>query len=466
MPLVSSRLSLGRTLAIVIAIVIALVALSTAPVGAQGGRVDGVVYDSLAGHPLEGALIQMLAAPPAKGGYTSTSDSLGRFHMEGVPPGSYIAGFLSPVLDTLGVTAPYVAVEVENGASTHFELAVPTAARLMRAICGASTRARTNARPDSAGMLVGLVSDAKSGLPISGGTAVLLWTVLTIDTHGGRQEVRQLPGATNESGWFAMCGLDPGDYRIRSEYQGRASGLVDIEIKPHEVTRVSLVVGSDSASASDTARKGGKATLSGTVLEGKRPVEGAQVSVDGASASATTNDRGFFSLGSLPDGTRMAEVRAIGYAPVRAKVELSAQEPRTISIVMDKKVNTLGAVTVFGKQSRRVRDLTGFSERAKNSSGRFLTATEIERAHALTACDLMRGVAGVRIEQGRFGCEATMRGNCHPTIYLDDSRFEGGLAALSSFVRPSDILGVEIYTSATAPPQFNEGCAMIVVWSR
>jgi hypothetical protein len=206
--------------------------------------------------------------------------------------------------------------------------------------------------------------------------------------------------------------------------------------------------------------------LSGNVTDGKRPVEGAQVSVDGSSASATTDARGVFSLGGLPDGTRMAEARALGYAPVRVRVELSAQEPRSVNIVMDKKVNTLGAVTVFGKQSRRVRDLTGFAERSRLGNGRFLTPSDIEQAHALTTCDLMRRVVGLRIEQTARGCEATMRGNCHPTVYLDNSRFDGGLPSLSSFVRPSDLMGVEIYTSATAPPQFNGGCGMIVAWTR
>jgi hypothetical protein len=44
---------------------------------AQGGTVEGIVFDSLDGRPLAGALVQIVASPPGQEAYSATSDSLG-----------------------------------------------------------------------------------------------------------------------------------------------------------------------------------------------------------------------------------------------------------------------------------------------------------------------------------------------------------------------------------------------------
>jgi len=256
-----------------------------------------------------------------------------------------------------------------------------------------------------------------------------------------------------------------------------------VAIRPHDLARLSLLLGGSAAASARDSVAGGGATLSGIVRSSDgRPLEGAQVAVDGSAASATTDARGAFVLSGLPDGTRMAEARALGYEPTRVRVEPSRTEPRTVTIAMQKRVATLQEVTVFGRRTQRMRDLTGFAERRQRGFGRFMTREEIGERNFLSACDLLRRFAGVIvIDDGTMGCKVNIRGAtsgaspvgmgavpnlCEPTLYQDNVPYSGSLSEFAHTVFPRDIMGIEVYTSATEPPQFAGLCGAIVVWTR
>jgi hypothetical protein len=149
---------------------------------------------------------------------------------------------------------------------------------------------------------------------------------------------------------------------------------------------------------------------------------------------------------------------------------------------MGKRVAALDQVTVFGKRSRRMRDLTGFAERKQKGFGRFITRQEIDDRNVLSACDLLRQVPGVSVfDDGTTGCSANIRGSttgttlgsgrqaphlCEPTVYEDNMPFGGTFSEFTRTVLPKEILGIEIYSSATEPPQFFGACGVIVVWTR
>jgi len=245
---------------------------------------------------------------------------------------------------------------------------------------------------------------------------------------------------------------------------------------------VSFALGadSDSAIARDSTPRPGGATLAGVVTNsGGHPVEGAQVVIDGSALSAVTDARGAFSLTGLPDGTRTAEARALGYAPSRVTVEPSRSETRKVTIVMGKAVRALDAVTVYGKPTGRMRDLSGFMERKRQGFGRFITRADIDQSSAISVCDLLRRVVGLQVmEGGLSGCAVSVRGSasmiraaggggtCQPTVYLDNAPFGGGVSEFTREVSPQQIMGIEVYTTATAPPQFAGPCGSIVVWTR
>ena len=447
-------------------VTIALTALAFAPVRAraQTGRVDGVVYDSLLREPLAGAIVQLVQPPPGRNAYAATTDSLGRFRMSGVRAGQYITGILHPLLDTLGVTAPYGSVTIADGADAHIALAIPPAARLTSAICTPARSTDVAKGRDSTGTVVGHVNDARTGAPVASTLIAVVWQVLAVDARGVRRETRQLHARTNDEGWFALCALDAGEYQLRAENGVRTTGYLDLTLQPHEIARTTLVLGADSAAES---RLAGKVTT-----KDGRALEGAQIVVDGTSATATTDARGVFSLGGLPNGSRMVEARALGYAPARAPVTPAVDDPPVVTIVMEKRVETLQTLTVFGKESRRVRDFTGFLERSTRGFGHFITRERIDRTSSTSVCDLLREVPGVGISSdGGIGCDASIRGmgslsRCGFTVYLDNLKFDGSVQEFTRTISPREIAGIEVYSSATEPAQFPGGCGSLVVWTR
>ena len=458
---------------IIVAALLAALVLAPAGARAQAGRVDGVVFDSLRKRPLAGAIVQLIEAPPGRGAYAATTDSLGRFRLSDVQAGQYITGILDPLLDTLGVLAPYRAVTVTAGAEARVSLAIPSAARLTSAICAPGQARRVAKAADSTGTLVGHVYDAQKGAPAASSLIAVVWPVLTLDAHGVHRESRQLQARANDDGWFAICSLDPGEYQLRAENGTRNTGFIDAVVQPHDIARLSLVLGADSAGRPADTAAHGSARLAGTVTtHDGRPLEGAQVVVDGSPVAATTDARGAFALTGVPDGSRMVEARALGYAPTRVAVAPSRDEPLSVAIVMEKRVETLQTVTVFGKESRRMRDLTGFSQRSKRGFGRFLTRDQIGRTDVQSVCDLLRRVPGVNVStDAGMGCGASIRGmgspnGCEPTVYLDNTPFGGSVAEFTRSVSPRDIMGIELYSTATEPAQFPGACGSIVVWTR
>jgi hypothetical protein len=443
-------------------------------------RVQGVVFDSIGNRPLLGAMVQLIELPPGRGAYSAITDSAGRFEMDSVGPGSYLAGFLHPLLDSIGIEATNENIVVHDGAPMRIALAVPSAQHVVRAICGkdAGTSDHGSAGDDS-GMIVGHVRDADTGAPLPGTAVMLEWQTLDLGSGTARTESHSLRATTVGEGWFAMCGVAADEYRLHAEHGRLHTGLLDVAVHPHEIVRLSLLLATDGSVAPGDSAPKGTAALSGIVLTHDRhPLEGAQVAVDGSTASAITDAQGAFRLSGLPEGTRMAEARALGYVPVRVPVELSGSEAQTVSIVVARKAATLDAVIVYGTKGRGTRDLTGFLDRKSHGFGHFLTQQEIDESNAFSTCDLLRHVPGVNVRDvGGIGCTANIRGSsagglsrvvhlCEPKVYQDNIPFSGTLAEFSQSMSPHDIMGIEVYSTASEPPQFQGSCGVIVVWTK
>jgi hypothetical protein len=119
-----------------------------------------------------------------------------------------------------------------------------------------------------------------------------------------------------------------------------------------------------------------------------------------------------------------------------------------------------------------------FDRRRHSGFGRYLTADDIARRQPIYTSDLFRSMPGMRFDRtnvnGALGSPPIMmRGAldalCEPAIYVD-GHFLAGMTAdeLDAFVQPSDIIGIEVYVGATAPPQFQSslnGCGSIVIWT-
>src|SRR5213076_2454787 len=82
----------------------AIIVAMPATARGQVARLRGLVYDSVAALPLAGAHVEIVNANDrSRILFRTTSDSLGRFVLDSVARGRYIAGFIHPMLDSLGL---------------------------------------------------------------------------------------------------------------------------------------------------------------------------------------------------------------------------------------------------------------------------------------------------------------------------------------------------------------------------
>jgi hypothetical protein len=230
-----------------------------------------------------------------------------------------------------------------------------------------------------------------------------------------------------------------------------------------------------------TRRRTGDGRLSGVVVSATAgtPLVGAQVSIrDGP--QTTVNERGEWSLAGAPLGTRMLEVRAIGYYPERRAVDVVTDAP-LIRTALSTMKSVLDTVTVTARVNQI--NMRGFEERRRGGGmGRFLTAEDIARRNPIVTSDLFRMVPGLAVERGELGdAYVQMRGTfaetCSPAVYVDGHVMSDLTADdIDGWVKPKEISGIEIYVGPAVPPQFSTGmagssltgevCGSIVIWTK
>lgn len=455
----------------------ALAALCLVPLlaRAQGASINGVVRDSLARLPLGGAIVQLVAADSlSRFGHTTTADSLGRFVISGVPDGRYLLGFHHPMLDSLGVASPLRELYVVGARPVRADLATPSAARMREAICG------TRPPRDSSGVVAGVVRSATDGAPVAGATVAAEWLEYTFAVSGISRRAPRLVAVTGENGWFAVCSVPAGgtislvasrgpDSTDRFELQVPVEGFARRELHLGPARTVALV---DTTRPPGARRaRTGTGRLGGTVVTAVRgqPLAGALVGIaDGPETRASAS--GEWSLADLPLGTRLLEVRALGYYPERRAVDVTAASaPVRVAL------STLRAVldTVRVTASRLDRSMAGFQQRSRTGPGRYLTAADISARHPLVASHLFRMIPGLRLQTEGADSRLLMRGpfgECTPSFVLNGQPIEHLTAAdIDDWVTPSEIAGIEVHDAATVPPQFQaplRGCGAVVVWTK
>jgi protocatechuate 3,4-dioxygenase beta subunit len=454
-------------------------AQSTSQGDSAGTNISGSVYDSLAGKPLAGALVQLVASGENidLGARSATTGANGEFELSGIRHGKYLIGFLHPALDSLGLGVPPRLLDVSDSTPAHIALAIPSAPTVRSQLC-------SQPQPDdSTGLVLGFIRDADSGIPLGEASVVVMWTEIVLQ-DGIRTERRQVPVKSNSEGWYALCGVPTeGAITALAESGGDASGYIEITVAPRgllhrdfSIPRGSAaIVVADTAdsSASEPVRRG-TARLTGEVRnEHGKPLAGAQLMVWGSGITGSAGDDGRFSLSTLPAGTQALEVRYVGYAPKRVTVDLVSNQTRSVAVTLDEVAEVLDGVVVYGKPNRRRRDLTGFLERRSRGFGYFITRADIEKRNPFQFTDLMRQVPGFRVMAGtglNYSILSTrgtgLKGPCTPQVYLDGVQLVDA-EDLNLMVNTSDIVGVEAYAGPSeSPPQYtNGGCGSILIWT-
>jgi len=291
---------------------------------------------------------------------------------------------------------------------------------------------------------------------------------------GGRRMVPRMARRVTTSGangWYGVCNIPrEGFVQLAARSGGDSTDLIEVPVISDALLRRELYVG-----RATTMR------IVGTVLrEGNgRPLENATVSVLHG-PSTRTNAKGEFVIPDAPAGTRLLNVRSVGYYPQRMLLDVVAGAPdvraelRTFKSVLD-------TVKVLANY-QRYSTLQEIKQRAQSGIGRFFNEEAIARRNVVVVSELMWTVPGVYVERaGGPDQELSMRGlfaaRCTPSIFLDafpvQLAFNGvapfSIGDIDMLVRPADLLAVEIFAAGQVPPVFGAGmtgCGAIAFWTK
>jgi hypothetical protein len=445
----------------------------------RSGRIEGVVFDSVHARPLAGAHIAAVGTgAQSEVRADATSDSAGRYRIDSLPLGRYAVGLESALLDSLEVAVSPREANLAAAPVATLDLALPPAAKLRSAVCLGA------ALPPETGVVFGHVVSAESESPLAGVTVAMTWRELGVD----RKTLRPIKGVRSDSvvtdanGWYRMCGVPTGtSVSMQLQQQGRTGPVLRAQVDDtlgiairhlslsSPDARAGASTGAARADDPDVAVRSGTATLSGRVLgTANEPVARAEVRVRGAAAETRTDSTGWYSLGKLPAGTQILDVRRFGYEVAEAQVELrsgvrSTEDVRLRRVVVT--LDTMRSVASRYPEFQQHRENTAFR-------GYFFGPEELEKMDPTYTSDIIQRVPGMRVEgrgpQAKVGRRPTGRFTCPPNIVVND--VEGWSLA---DVNAKDIGAVEVYPGSDhdapflfAPWMYDKGCGAILIWTK
>jgi hypothetical protein len=443
------------------------------------GRIEGTITDSVHSRPLTGTNVLAIRVDPQPSvSNGATTDARGRYRIDTLPPGRYMVEFASPFLDSLEITLPPREVTVTGGATARADFAIPSGRTLRAAACPGLELAKET------GAMVGRVLDADTDRPIAGANVVVSWSELAVDRATMRTGYEERSGAVvaDSVGQYRLCGVPTDNWLlVQVQHAGRTGSPLRLLVPDSAgviVRGLSMSPSSSRPIAADSGARAdsvaaplltGTASVSGVIRGvGGLPLGEAQVRVSGAAPTARTDARGRFSLGDLPAGSQVLEVRRIGYLIAQQPVELRAGRTLSQDVRLQRIVN-LDSVLVLARRSR----YREFEEHRKmNGFARFMDADQIAQRNPFQMSDLIRIIPGFRVSG--FGIDAKVTssrgptsiggttGGCETNIVMDGMQHQE-----INLIHPSSVGAIEAYAAGgPIPPQYDGRCGVIVIWTK
>ncbi|HVS59380.1 MAG TPA: carboxypeptidase regulatory-like domain-containing protein [Gemmatimonadaceae bacterium] len=435
----------------------------TPPASSKTGKAQivGVVVDSLNGGYLSGAEVVVQGARA-----TLQTDSLGKFKIDSLPPGTYQVGVYHALLDTLGITLATQPFHIGPDSSSFVLLAVPSAATIIRRLCPV----RPGAQGKSA--VIGYVNDPETLEPVAQAEVSIAWTDIEVSkAFGIRRTSRLVRDSTDGSGAFKICGLPSS---LQATLQARRGSTVTADIpislgdKPAELFARTLLL-----SPADSGAKVGNATVSGlVVLEGSPTNSGSRVELVGTDIVAMTNEKGEFTMRNLPSGSKVLLARHLGFGAETVPVDLSSRQQKRVTIRLPKFVALMDPVLVTARKSAAL-DRVGFNQRKKSGFGYYIGPDRLQNMHPNFLTDILRQVPGLRTSYGPEGeVISSSRGFGSGCVqyWIDDMPWQSfSPGDINHFVTGSEIVAVEVYQDLNTPGRYMRAggsCTTIVLWTR
>jgi hypothetical protein len=427
-------------------------------------EISGVVVDSLHMHYLAGAdvIIEGVQA-------TVVTDSVGRFRIGGLPPGTYQVGVFHPLLDTIGTSLATRPFRLGPDSATFLILAVPSAPTIIRQTCPTTSGEGRSA-------VIGHVSDPETLQPVAGAEVSIAWVQIEASKQVGiKRTPHLLRDTTNASGAFHICGLPSSlDASLQARKGTAATAEVPVSLGDAASELVARALFLSLAAPGPAV---GNATVSGkVVLEGSSTGAGSRVELVGTEVVALTNEAGEFTMTNLPSGSRVLLARHLGYGAETVPVDLTSHEPQKVTIKLPKFVAIMDPVLVTARRNRSL-DRVGFNERKRSGFGYYLGPDQLERMNAFRLTDILRRVPGLRVTSNGFddivsssrGVSSLSGGGC-VQYYVDDMPWMSASPGdINTFVSGGEVVAVEVYQGPGVPVQYTQGmgdCVTIVLWTR
>ena len=415
------------------------------PVGSKTGKAQivGVVVDSLNGRYLSGADVVIEGARA-----TLETDSLGKFKIDSLPPGTYQVGVYHALLDTLGIRLETKPFHVGPDSSSFVLLAVPSAATIIDGTCPVQRGAKGTSA------VIGHVNDPETLQPVGQVEVSVAWDEIEVSKEFGiRRTSRLVRDTTNKSGAFKICGLPSS---LRATLQARRGRAVTAEIpislgnKPTELFARTLLL-----SPADSGRNIGNATVSGlVVLEGSPTNAGSRVELVGTDIVVRTNEKGEFTMRNLPSGSHALLARHIGFGAEIVPVDLSSRQQKRVTIKLQKFMAVMEPVVITARRLAAL-DKVGFSQRQKFGFGYYISPERLQNMHLSHISDILSQAPGVRDKCVQY--------------WVDDMPYqEVEPGDINYYVSGSEVVAVEVYQNLITPARYMRigGCTMVVLWTR
>ena len=448
-------------------------AAGTSAVAQRPARIRGTVADSARGGVLAGAQVSAVSLDGGAGPTRrAVTDARGRYAIDSVGAGRYRLTVRHAWLDSIGLAVATDTVDVVAGRDRTIDLAVPSAATIFRASCHA-------ARTPDIGMAIGYVRSALTGVPLVGARVSFWWSDFSIDS--GTLKVRTFTRGgfvlTDSAGAYRACGLPVGQ-RLTAQAQldsVRASGVVDAVVDSTGLTiePFRVMATAPSGPSGPYAVRGVVRSKSGA------PVPYPQVMLLGGEQATTGDEQGRFQLHGLFPGTMRLQLRAIGFAPERIRVDVDSATPE-IAVRLTVLAVVLDSVRIYARRAGLPDRLQEFEDRARHPVGGVIfTPEDIERLAPWDVMDLVSRVPSYKVVGSgvdahidyRFPPPAglmpgiVMNGVPCPTLYVNaiPQTSQWGINLISI----SQVYGVEVYRPHDmGPPGYPNLCGEIFIWTK
>jgi hypothetical protein len=422
--------------------------------------IEGVALDSLHRDFLRGALITIDSVAT-----TAFTDSVGRFRIDNVPPGSRRVRVVHAILDTIGIALQTPLLEVSAGQQLHVELSVPSIQTILSARCSEGER-----RVGPAAVL-GTVQFAESESPAEGAKVILEFIEMRISGTTIQSIPFRRTATVAANGRFKLCGL-PED--LSGSLMAVNGGDSTTSIGVHLSSRLGIVglelpeplASGSSAPGASVAVRTGSAVVTGQVLDPSGAgLARVRVAVNGDSAVTFSDAEGRFVLRNLRSGTRALSVRRLGFEPEEIAVTLRARTPAEVTVRLRQFVPTLDTVLVTARRDVEL-SRVGFTKRKKSGMGYYLTPDDMARSNAHDLPGLLATAPTLRVDYSRGHPVISGRDGC-VNWWVDNVPWTGG--GIEDFVRPGEIAAIEVYAMGFTPGDFGRpkgNCETVVIWTK